>query len=166
MLKCLWKGKVLTRAVATSLLRQNSSHTGLGQDAWALPAHTSGSPLLTATKGKVSPGQERKQCQGSQSQCSSQWQTPQSADTGTRHPLLGEKPADNCNVKYQVRTSTAARTRILPNKEDRRTPLCYGHVKSSCWLHLAHPTATYHVAVRLYELAPKSFLRIQDRVCT
>lgn len=40
------------------------------------------------------PAQERKQCQGSQSQCSSQWQAVQSLDTGTRDPLLGEKPVE------------------------------------------------------------------------
>lgn len=57
---------------------------------------------------------------------------PESAGTGTRGPLLGEKPVDNWSVKYQVKISMAARTRILPSKEDRRTPLCYGHVRSSC----------------------------------
>lgn len=91
---------------------------------------------------------------------------PESVDTGAGHPLPGKKPVDNWGVKYQVKTSMAARTRILPNREDRRTPLCYGHIRSSCFLHFAHPTETYHVAVRLYEPAPKSFLRTQDRVCT
>lgn len=86
---------------------------------------------LTAAKGKVFPAQERKQCQGSQSQCSSQWQAVQSLDTGTRDPLLGEKPVE-VPSKKKKKTSTAARTRILPNKGDRRTLLCYGLVKSSC----------------------------------
>lgn len=61
--------------------------------------HMSKSLLLTAAKGKVFPAQERKQCQGSQSQCSSQWQAVQSLDTGTRDPSLGEKPVEVPNKK-------------------------------------------------------------------
>lgn len=127
MLKCLWEGKALTRAAQprtapTSMLRQESSHPGLGQAAQAQPARTSARPSLAAAKGKALPGQERTQCQGRPRQHS-----------GQRRQWAGNQGTfARGEVKYQVKASMAARTRILPNKEDRRAPLCHGHVRISC----------------------------------